>query len=124
MSDNFQLNCLKGRLAEHLVQDLFARNCYNVFNKSIAQRKKEIDNVDPSGRVPVFLTAERLYKVLMNAGEPLLPAKELYKQESVMIPADKNKLDRPLIALYRHPKYHNSKQGAYFNSVKSALNHF
>ena len=32
MSDNFQLNCLKGRLAEHLVQDLFAQNGYNVFN--------------------------------------------------------------------------------------------
>ncbi len=100
------------------------KNWNNEALKSIAQRKKEFDNVDPSGRVPVFLTSERLYKVLMNAGEPLLTAKELYEQEIVMIPAVKNKLGRPLIALYRHPKYHNSKQKAYFNSVKSALNHF
>lgn len=32
MSANFPLNSLKGRLAEHLVQDLFAQNGYNVFN--------------------------------------------------------------------------------------------
>lgn len=32
MSSEFPLNSLKGRLAEHLVQDLFANNGYNVFN--------------------------------------------------------------------------------------------
>ncbi|MCO5267041.1 MAG: hypothetical protein M9948_14345 [Lentimicrobium sp.] len=32
MSDSFSLNTLKGRLAEHLVQDLFSMNGYNVFN--------------------------------------------------------------------------------------------
>ena len=91
---------------------------------SIDGRKMEFDTIDPTKKIPVLLTSERLYKLLMNAGEPLLTAKKLYEQESVMIPADKNKLGRPLIALYRHPRYHNSKQKAYFNSVKSALNHF
>jgi hypothetical protein len=32
MSTHFPLNSLKGRLAEHLVQDLFVSNGYNVFN--------------------------------------------------------------------------------------------
>ena len=33
MSDNpYNLNSLKGRMAEQLVQDLFSRNDYNVFN--------------------------------------------------------------------------------------------
>lgn len=32
MSNLFPLNSLKGRLAEHLVQDLFVSNGYNVFN--------------------------------------------------------------------------------------------
>ena len=29
---NFNLNSLKGRIAEHLVQDLFQQSAYNVFN--------------------------------------------------------------------------------------------
>ena len=98
------------------------KNWNNEALKSIEQRKKEFDDVDPNHRVPVLLTSERLYKVLMNAGEPLLTAKKLYEQESVMIPADKNKLGRPLIALYRHPKYNYSRQIDYFNRVKNALN--
>ena len=97
------------------------KNWNNEALKSIAQRKKEFDNVDPSGRVPVFLTSERLYKVLMNAGEPLLTAKELYEQEIVMIPAVKNKLGRPLIALYRHPRYNYKNQEPYFKRVREAF---
>ena len=32
MPTSFNLNTLKGRMAEHLVQDLFIQNDYNVFN--------------------------------------------------------------------------------------------
>ena len=32
MPTTFNLNTLKGRMAEHLVQDLFIQNNYNVFN--------------------------------------------------------------------------------------------
>jgi hypothetical protein len=97
------------------------KNWNNEALKSIEQRKKEFDDVDPNHRVPVLLTSERLYKVLMNAGEPLLTAKKLYEQESVMIPADKNKLGRPLIALYRHPKYNYNNQEPYFKRVREAF---
>jgi hypothetical protein len=89
--------------------------------KNIAPRKLEFDAVDPAGRVPVFLTSERLYKVLMNEGEPLLTATELYHQDNVVIPAEKNKLGRPLIALYRHPRYNTREKVGYFCRVKNAL---
>jgi hypothetical protein len=39
-----------------------------------------------------------------------------------MIPAEKNLLDRPLIALYRHPRYNSNKQPEYFTRVKKVLN--
>lgn len=32
MNNNFNLNSLKGRIAEQLIQDLFIQNGYNVFN--------------------------------------------------------------------------------------------
>jgi len=97
------------------------KNWNNEALKSISDRKHEFDAVDPSGRVPVFLTSERLYKVLMNEGKPLATATELYQQENVVIPAEKNKLGRPMIALYRHPKYHYKKQNPYFVKVRKAL---
>lgn len=90
--------------------------------ESIAARKKEFDAVDPSGKLPVFLSSERLYKVLMNAGERLVPASELYQNENVVIPAEKNKLGRPLIALYRHPRYHCTNQEHYFQKVSKVFN--
>ena len=89
--------------------------------KNIAPRKLEFDSVDPSGRIPVFLTSERLYKVLMNDNVPLLSAAELYRQENVIIPAVMNKLGRPLIALYRHPRYQCTNQMPYFKKVRNAL---
>jgi hypothetical protein len=98
------------------------KNWNNEALKNIDLRKKEFDDVDPSGKVPVFLTSERLYKVLMNFGEPFLSAYELYQQEDVIIPAERNQLGRPLIALYRHPRYHSTKQKDYFNRVKNILN--
>jgi hypothetical protein len=90
--------------------------------KSIPERKIEFDMVDSTCRVPVFLTSERLYKVLMNVGEPFLSAYELCQQEEVIIPAEKNKLGRPLIAIYRHPKYSHSRQKDYFDRVRDVLN--
>lgn len=32
MKSDFNLNTLKGRMAEQLIQDLFQQSCYNVFN--------------------------------------------------------------------------------------------
>lgn len=96
---------------------------WNLFAKeSIPDRRAEFDKIDPDVKLPVFLTSERLYKVLMNPGEKLLSASALYQSENVMIPAEKNLLGRPLIALYRHPSYNYNKQPEYFKRVKNILN--
>lgn len=90
--------------------------------KSIEARKMEFDSIDPLFKIPVLLTSERLYKVLMNDGEPLLSAAALYEKQDVLLPAEKNKLGRPLIALYRHPSYNHKSQEPYCKRVKEALN--
>jgi hypothetical protein len=89
---------------------------------SIPERKIEFDGVDSMCRIPVFLTSERLYKVLMNDDEPLLSASALYQEQDVLLPAEKNKLGRPLIALHRHPRYNHKSQEPYFKRVKEVLN--
>lgn len=129
-------NCLK-KLDLNFEVDLYVQNLVSDYQQEetsknkkwdelakslIPERRAEFDKIDPVGNLPVFLTSERLYKVLMNDGEPLLPAAELYKMQDVMIPATKNKLSRPLIALYRHPKYNCSRQKDYYERVKNALN--
>jgi hypothetical protein len=60
----------------------------------------------------------------MNPGEKLLSASELYQSEDVVIPPEKNLLGRPLIALYRHPRYNCNKQPVYFKRIKNVLNAF
>lgn len=129
-------NCLK-KLNLNFEVDLYVQNLVTAYQQEetsknkqwnelakslIPERRAEFDKIDPDGKLPVFLTSERLYRVLLNDGEPLLPAAELYQLQDVMIPAEKNKLGRPLIALYRHPKYNFSRQKDYFERVKNALN--
>lgn len=72
----------------------------------IPERVIEFDKIDPSRKIPVFLTSELLYKALLN--EERIPKKpaQLYAQEiDISIPAEMNKLYRPLVPFYRHPTY-------------------
>lgn len=69
--------------------------------------KKEFDEIDPSGKLPVLVTAERIMKFL----HPETPkAKDIYSG-SVKVPVARNlnKLERPLIPLYRHFNYELSR---------------
>jgi len=45
MSTNFNLNTLKGRLAEQLIQDLFINNGYNVFNYGLERIHPSLSNM-------------------------------------------------------------------------------
>jgi hypothetical protein len=73
---------------------------------SIPSRKEEFDKIDPFKTITVFLTSELLYKVLLIEGQPKHKAIEFYESpELIPIPAEANKLGRPLIPLYRHPLY-------------------
>lgn len=91
--------------------------------KYIKSRKEEFDTIDKSVKLPVFLTSELLYKVLLNEGEIPKKPSELYNSESdFFIPADKNKLSRPLVPLYRHPAYSLKNQNKFADRVIKAFN--
>ncbi len=86
----------------------------------IAERKKEFDKIDPKGEIPVFLTSEVLYKVLLNPDEEQYKASQLYNSQKLLpISAKFNLLSRPLIPLYRHWNYKLKKWPQFSNAIKS-----
>jgi hypothetical protein len=85
----------------------------------IPARKREFDAIDKKGKIPVFLTSELLYKALLNDDQPGYKAKELYETPTrIPVTAEKNKLGRPLIPLYRHSGYRLSKEGEYLSKLQ------
>ena len=89
----------------------------------IKHRKAEFDAIDPGRTIPVFLTSELLYKVLLNDGEIQMKPSELYNSVTdFFIPANRNKLFRPLVPLYRHPAYSMKNKPEYAKRVTSILN--
>lgn len=84
--------------------------------ESVGDRKKEFDLVDPSGKIPVFLTSYLLFEVLLNEGLKRKKAKELYDGIEI-IPASSNQLNRPLVPLFRHYTYGYKYKLEYFNKV-------
>ncbi len=59
----------------------------------LADRKTEFDQVDPTRKIPVFLTAERLCHFLLNDGEKKRKASEIYTSKTeIPIPPEANKL--------------------------------
>jgi hypothetical protein len=93
----------------------------NRVKKYIPGLKKEFDKIDKSRRLPVFLTAEVLYKALLNNGIIPKTAKDIYKSDEIVIPAEKNKLGRPLIPFFRHPAYNYENQVNYFRKLSEYL---
>lgn len=75
-----------------------------VARKNIPDCLSRLDSIDKERKLPVFLTAEVLYKVIINI--QLLSAAQLYTQpELIPLPAESNELKRPLIPFYRHQDY-------------------
>lgn len=108
--------------------------CRNYFNKITYHNKeawtasaeiwipylvKELDQKFPNKNIPVLLTTEIIYQVLMNDPTQLKSSKDLYmKDGAVPIPADQNKLGRPLIPLYRHYEYELKRHTEYRDRIK------
>jgi hypothetical protein len=89
---------------------------------SIPSRKVEFDKIDPSKTIPVFLTSELLYKALLIEGQPKHKAIEFYKKpELIPIPAEANKLGRPLIPLYRHYTYNLNGKPEYIQRLTALI---
>jgi len=92
------------------------KNWNEIAKTYIPSRRKEFDKIDPEKKIPVFLTSEVLYKVLLNDDQNKYKAKELYNNKSLIpISAKDNQLKRPLITLYRHYSYSLSRQKEYLN---------
>lgn len=86
----------------------------------ITERKEEFDNTDPNKLVPIFLTSEHLYKVLLHPNQKRHTASELYSNNDLIpIKPEDNRLGRPLIPLYRHYSYRLEKQTDYLAFLKS-----
>lgn len=99
---------IQNLLTEYLDEETGKNKNWEVkAERHVATRKTEFDTIDPTGQIPVFLTAERLYQFLLNDDEKKWKASELYALKTkIPVPPEVNKLGRPLIPLYRHKNYH------------------
>lgn len=74
-----------------------------------SKTKEEFDVIDPKGKIPVLVTAERIFEFLYNHSTP--SAKVIYSGEfAVPTEIGDSKLNRPLIPFYRHAKYSLTKK--------------
>jgi hypothetical protein len=94
----------------------------------IRDLKQEFNDLDPDGKIPVFITAEILYKYLMNKGEVRHTAKQFYTcAVKIPIESSQNKLERPLIPLYRYNRgktnywLNNPLWSGYVDSIKQFI---
>ena len=84
----------------------------------IEDRKLEFDGIDKTGNIPVLVTAERIYKFLINDDIIYHKAAEFYNcQADIPINSGDNKLGRPLIPFYRNHKYSLNNWEDYKNRI-------
>lgn len=70
--------------------------------------------------VPVLITAERIMKFLLNDPSALPKATEIYSNNNFWFSKpEENKLNRTLIALYRHQKYHLKTNPDYLDHLNA-----
>ncbi|MCK4345466.1 MAG: hypothetical protein KAX05_09285 [Bacteroidales bacterium] len=82
----------------------------------------EFNIIDPSKRVPVFATAEDVYKAVLNEDAKKFKAEELYNLETELpVPPNRNKLKRPIIPLFRHDKYRYTNWPEFKEHVMNSL---
>ena len=83
----------------------------------------EFNAIDPVKKLPVFITAEDVYKAVLNKDEIGFKAEELYNLKTeIPFPPDLNKLRRPLIPMFRHDKYRYAKWPEFKAQVMNSLN--
>ena len=126
------LNLLGIHLEDVFIQNLIPGYQEKVTgkNKSFFEKAKgsanavatEFNKIDRTKRIPVFLTAEDVYKAVMKDKEELFSAESIYRLNAkIPIVASSNLLERPLIPLFRHSKYALSEWPDYTNHVRDLL---
>ncbi len=84
---------------------------------------RKLNKLIPDKKLPVFITAHDIYKALLKDGEKVWPAKDLYGLKiEIPIPAELNRLGRPLVPLFRHTDYRLIEKPDYMNHILSFLN--
>ncbi len=101
------------------LETVYVQNlCRNYFNEETSKNKLwekaakfwiprlKDELVKIPADVPVLLTAEIIYKALMNPGQRIVGAAECYSgRATIPIRSETNGLNRPLIPFYRNPTY-------------------
>ena len=94
------------------------KNWENIAEGFVKSRIHEFNKIDKSRKIPVLVTAEKIYKFLLAEEVNPQSATSFYTCESTIpIDSEKNKLGRPLIPFYRHPKYELKKWKDYKNKI-------
>ena len=120
------------------LEDIYVQNLVNDYQKEESSKNKnwigiaqeyipglieEFEKIDPSGKTPVLLTSELLYKALLNDGTKMVPARDFYELKTeIPIRPESNKLGRPLIPFYRHRAYSLGNYKGYSSLIISFLN--
>lgn len=68
----------------------------------LPKTRAEFDKIDKTKRIPVLVTAERIFKFLYNTKVP--KAKEIYSG-NFEVPVIDNKFERTIIPFYRNHNY-------------------
>lgn len=104
--------CLEDIYVQNLITEYMEEETTNnkdwekIADQYVGPRKKEFDKVDKTQKIPVLITAERIYKYLLNDKNSAYTAEKFYRcVADIPIDAKGNKLGRPLIPFYRHKKY-------------------
>ncbi len=86
----------------------------SIAEEFIIPRTEEFDKIDGDKKIPVFLTSDILFKVLVNKVPAGFKPKSHYTSDKAFyIKPEDNKLGRPLIPLYRHKDYSLERFPAY-----------
>lgn len=82
----------------------------------------EFNKIDRTKKIPVFITAEDVYKAVTIDKGNILSAESIYHLKvNLPMNASSNLLNRSLIPLFRHTKYDLSNWPDYVNYVKKYL---
>lgn len=104
--------CLEDIYVQNLITEYFEEETTNnkdwekIADQYVGLRKKEFDKVDKTKKIPVLITAERIYKYLLIDNNKTYRAEDFYNCIiETPFKSDQNKLGRPIIPFYRHKKY-------------------
>jgi hypothetical protein len=125
-------------LLELHLEDLYIDNLLSDYqeketgkNKQFIEKAREhctefitkLNKMVPDKKVPVFITSHDIYKALLKDGEKVWQAKDLYELKTeIPVPADSNRLGKPLIPLFRHIEYMLKDWTNYRNHIITFLN--